>query len=415
MVKVSVIVPVYNMEQYLENCLNSILSQTLKDIEIICIDDGSTDNCCEILAEYSKKHQNIILLRQENAGPGSARNKGIHRACGKYICFMDADDYYAAEDVLERLYVCAEKNGVKICGGNLKFLYEDGKKGEEKNGFVEKGILEVKEYNSCFFFQRFIYNLKMIRDNDIMFPSYRNFEDPPFFINAMSYAEKIYALCDRVYVYRVDCKKRNIEFDAAVDILSGIRDCMKIAREENYIKLYQDFLKSCLGNHLWIFCSYALRGCKEIWNLIDEIQHITLEWQGETCEILLSKEDLESYIAGLKSERNLLETQISLAENTVIYGAGIVGKYFLGKYGNKCRHIEGFAVSKAENEANLEGYVVKQIEQYSREALVVIAAGADSAKEMTEHLKKLEFKNICYVEYGKLQFMEMVESDTCRT
>ena len=104
MIKISVIVPVYNVEDYLKECLDSIINQTLKEIEILCIDDCGTDNSIDILREYSKKDNRIkIISHKENKGLGPARNTGINEAKGEYISFIDSDDYIS-RDYLENLY-----------------------------------------------------------------------------------------------------------------------------------------------------------------------------------------------------------------------------------------------------------------------------------------------------------------------
>ena len=92
-VKVSIIVPVYNVEKYLRKCLDSLVNQTLKDIEIICINDGTKDNSVEIIDEYVKKYSNVLLINQENQGLGMARNNAMKYAKGDYIAFVDSDDW----------------------------------------------------------------------------------------------------------------------------------------------------------------------------------------------------------------------------------------------------------------------------------------------------------------------------------
>ena len=109
MIKVSVIIPVYNVEKYLEECLNSVISQTLKDVEIICVDDCSTDNSCLILDKYKDIDSRIILIRHDiNRGLGPARNSGLAIANGEYILYIDSDDYIS-NDYVETLYVTAKK------------------------------------------------------------------------------------------------------------------------------------------------------------------------------------------------------------------------------------------------------------------------------------------------------------------
>ena len=95
--KVSVIIPVYNVEDYLRQCLDSVINQTLKDIEIICVDDGSTDKSLEILHEYEKKDSRITVLTQKNQYAGVARNVGMSVATGKYFVFLDSDDFFEPE------------------------------------------------------------------------------------------------------------------------------------------------------------------------------------------------------------------------------------------------------------------------------------------------------------------------------
>ena len=92
MYKISVIIPVYNVENYLKRCLNSVLNQTLKDIEIICVNDGSTDDSAQICEEYALKDERFSVFHQENKGVSAARNKGLSLAEGEYICFIDSDD-----------------------------------------------------------------------------------------------------------------------------------------------------------------------------------------------------------------------------------------------------------------------------------------------------------------------------------
>ena len=91
--KVSIIVPVYNVEKYLDRCMESLLNQTLKDIEIILVDDGSPDNCPQICDEYAKKDSRVKVVHKVNAGLGYARNSGLDVASGEYVAFVDSDDY----------------------------------------------------------------------------------------------------------------------------------------------------------------------------------------------------------------------------------------------------------------------------------------------------------------------------------
>lgn len=112
-IKTSVIIPVYNTENYITECLDSVLNQTQKDIEIIAVDDGSTDSSWDILKLYSSRHDNIRIFHQENQRQGSARNKGLHMAKGEFVYYMDSDDYLQPE-ALETCYMVAKKHNLEV-------------------------------------------------------------------------------------------------------------------------------------------------------------------------------------------------------------------------------------------------------------------------------------------------------------
>lgn len=122
MYKVSVIIPLYKVEDYLRECLDSVVNQTLKDIEVICVDDGSPDRSADIAAEYVEKHDNFKLIRKENGGLSSARNAGLDAAAGEYVLFLDSDDYIAA-NMLESLYQAAGSQQLDIVYFNTDLVF----------------------------------------------------------------------------------------------------------------------------------------------------------------------------------------------------------------------------------------------------------------------------------------------------
>ena len=117
---VSVVVPVYNVEMYLKECLDSLINQTFKDIEIICVNDGSTDNSLNILNEYASKDERIKVFSKENSGPGPTRNFGIDNAQGEYLLFVDSDDWLDL-DAIKILYETSKSQDLDL----LIFLAED--------------------------------------------------------------------------------------------------------------------------------------------------------------------------------------------------------------------------------------------------------------------------------------------------
>ena len=123
--KISVIIPVYNVEKYLCECLDSIVNQTLKDIEIICVNDGSTDNSLSILQEYASKDERIKIIDKENQGQGYARKIGLDNATGKYILFCDSDDKYEPNNAFKVLIDEATKLNVDILLFGINFWYKN--------------------------------------------------------------------------------------------------------------------------------------------------------------------------------------------------------------------------------------------------------------------------------------------------
>lgn len=126
---ISVVLPIYNVEKYLNRCINSVINQSYHNLEIILVDDGSLDKCPQICDEWAKKDRRIKVIHKKNAGLGYARNTGIENACGEYICFIDSDDYVAL-DMIERTYSLAKKTNADIVSYGYCFVDSKGEKGK---------------------------------------------------------------------------------------------------------------------------------------------------------------------------------------------------------------------------------------------------------------------------------------------
>lgn len=237
--KVSVIIPIYNMEKYLKECLESVISQSLKEIEIICVNDGSTDRTQEILHEYQYRDSRITVINQENSGVSGARNHGLKIATGEYLAFIDPDDYYPDNQVLYDLYTAAINNQVNICGGEFR---EDSPYGsitrwegnQCKYNFPVNGIIEYQDYQFDYGWTRFIYNRDFIINNGFQFPNYKFFEDPVFFVQVMHTAQKFFALSRCTYCYRTGFKTLSWSYPKVIDLCKGLRDNMLLAKENGY-------------------------------------------------------------------------------------------------------------------------------------------------------------------------------------
>ncbi len=242
--KITVIIPVYNASTTLEKTLQSVLSQSMKDIEIICIDDSSTDNTPEILAAYAQKHANIVVHAQVNGGAGAARNYGIRTATGEFIAFMDADDWYPRNDVLELLYTKAKEHNVHIAGGSIEF-YKDGKVYFKKDSvnsdayFQTEGVCSYADYQFDYYYQRFIYEREFLIERNLVFPDYRRFEDPLFFAKAMQAAGRFYATKLSSYCCREVSKPYVWNRKGLEDTILAMRELLSFSKQNNLTKLHR--------------------------------------------------------------------------------------------------------------------------------------------------------------------------------
>ena len=207
MPKVSVIVPVYNVEKFLPRCLDSIINQTLKDIEIICINDGSPDNSLQILEDYAKKDSRIRIINQENSGPSVSRNKGILMAQGEYIGFVDSDDWLDV-DFYEKLYAAAQKYDADIAACGIKVYRKYSRVNYMLKYTKESCVddLERKLYlcdvpETCNVWNK-IYRTTFIKNNNIEFEVGINFgEDVSFTMEALYFSENLVTIPNTLYNY----------------------------------------------------------------------------------------------------------------------------------------------------------------------------------------------------------------------
>ncbi len=217
MTKVSIILTVYNTADYLEQALNSLLNQTLKDIEIICINDGSTDNSLAILQKYSALDNRIKVINQSNKGIGYSRNLGISLSKGEYIAFVDSDDY-VFPTTYEKAYDKAKESGNDIVIFNFECLLEDGtelhpdvkkyfnvasyfKNNEVSENFNYRDIKENILRVSWNIWNK-IYKRDFINKNKIKFIN-TFFQDSPFHLEAMILAKNISFINENLYSYRI--------------------------------------------------------------------------------------------------------------------------------------------------------------------------------------------------------------------
>lgn len=212
-IKVSVIIPIYNAERYLRECLDSVISQTLKKIEIICINDGSTDTTQLILQEYQKRDKRIRVITQNNMGAGTARNVGLLEAQGEYVIFLDSDDYFEKK-MLKKALKKAVKTSADIVVFTSDTFDESTRKRERRDwGLQERYLKNVKEPFSYADMPDYIfnfsngwawdklYNREFVLNNKLKFQNLRTTNDLYFVFTAFVKAKRIVTL-NKVYVHQ---------------------------------------------------------------------------------------------------------------------------------------------------------------------------------------------------------------------
>ena len=207
MTKLSIIVPVYNVEKYLPKCLESLIKQTLKDIEIICVNDGSMDNSLAILKEFASKDSRIRIIDNQHQGVAKTRNTGIEQSTGEYIGFVDSDDYIDI-DFFEKLYNSATKSNSDIAIASILkhknfFNIYNAQYTKEETAITIQDKIKLCEDKKHFFFYAWnkIYHSGFIKENNIKFSEGQIYEDVMFAIKALYYSNKIISVYGTKYHY----------------------------------------------------------------------------------------------------------------------------------------------------------------------------------------------------------------------
>ena len=249
-VKVSIIVPVYKVEEWINECMDSLVNQTLKQIEIICIDDGSPDNCGKILDDYAKADERVIVVHQENQGLSCARNVGIDLAKGEYLAFVDSDDYVRL-DTYERVYNIAHDNQDDVLEFGVTTVPSDSKiKLITYDRKIDiKDPRQLKKIISNYYVWNKIYKTSMIQENNVKFIPKMLYEDNAFTLMMMPYMKKYQSLEEKFYYYR----QRNgsvtnigIKHKDLPNCINAIFSVCQEWRNQDVLKGNEDYILSIL-------------------------------------------------------------------------------------------------------------------------------------------------------------------------
>lgn len=302
MVKVSVIIPVYNVEQYLRQCLDSLLCQTLEDIELICINDGSTDSSLEILNEYANKDERVKIFDKENEGQGVGRNIGIKNATGEFIAFVDPDDW-VEPDMYEKMYNQAKTLNSQVVFCKYRNIQEsNGKvtvphlfkkaisytKSKNINVPVGENIKKPILYSSflvapCHVWNG-IYDASIIKENAIRFANFRCYEDIMFIVRTIVLAQNISYIDSVFYNYQVrksSPRKENEErYIDLITIIKAVKDYLN--KQELMDDFESNFEYFCVSNIYRVYASLTSEDYKRnLLELCEEVldEHLLAELQ----------------------------------------------------------------------------------------------------------------------------------------
>lgn len=412
MPKISVIVPVYNVEQYLGVCIDSILSQTLTDIEIICVDDGSTDKSSEILDAYALEDERVRVIHRENHGYGQSLNVGIAAAAGEYIGIVESDDKILC-DMYEKLYCVAREYDLDFIKSDcifwwdtLNYVYEYHK--NPLNPYYDRVLDHTHRKIFFDFFMNIwtgIYKREFLKKNGIFCNETpgASYQDNGFWIQTMSLAEKAMWMSKAFYMYRQDNPGSSIKSKSKAMAMKEEYDFAERILEQKHREKELDlcrYFRMLRHKGTFIRISDELKRdyCEEIIGDFEKYGELITSnkevyyWMRRLCE------DPEAFCDDyIKNKARTLQ-QLEGAEVIFIYGAGNCGQKALRilNYQNLSSKVVCFVVS----DQAAVGYVGKvsihcidDLTNYSQKALVVIGADEQSAvyRQMKLRLEELGF------------------------
>lgn len=414
MTKVSIIVPVYNGEQYLSTCLDSILAQTLEDIEVICVDDGSSDQSPAILDDYAKRDSHVHVIHKDNRGYGHSMNVGIDAASGEYIGIVESDDCILP-NMYETLYSTAKNNDLDFVKSDVIFWWETIRytceyHKEDLNPYYGR-VLDSS--NRKLFFQFFmntwtgIYKRSFLNENSIRHNETPGaaYQDNGFWIQTLSFCERAMWLKDAFYLYRQDNPLASVKSKSNVlTMVNEYNFVSKILTEKhkeqeldicNYYRVFRHrgvFLR--IADDLKRgYCDIIIKDFERYRELVAENQGL-YEWLERVCI------NPDKFCAEFVRAKQEVLQKLECAEHIIIYGAAWLGQTamrILACQGMQ-KKILCFAISAgktAEGVGNLSVRCIDDLVQYRDNSVIVMGVNdyTRSYCQMKEQLKKLGFLN----------------------
>ncbi len=398
----SVIIPVFNVDAYLRQCLDSICNQDVKNIQIICVDDCSTDNSRKILSEYAKKYSYIEVYENiTNLGLSETRNKGLSHAAGEYIMFLDSDDYIA-EGAFDKIFTAIQENKVDILPFSVQMFLDNGFQSSIKlDRRIRKYVYEIMpgiELMCNFIKNRemfgavwgAIYRKDYLLTNHLRFIEGILHEDIPFMFSAMLSAKSCLCLNEIIYFYRqreTSILHKPDYKSLLTGLMIGYMDMINTWHNFNRRTICSEFsnlyIKQYLDSHITLI---EERYSKLTFEDINELDKSVLHFLNHLC--LFKSENLNQYF----TESDLKKIQDK--GKVSIYGAGkIAGKIvtLLKKYHINIDHI--YVTSKENNPKLICGIMVEEyVDKVTRDTedseYIVVAVSVNFQREIVDRIKK---------------------------
>lgn len=387
MVKVSVIIPVYNSEKFIHKCLDSVLTQTLQDIEVICVDDASTDKSYEILEEYAKCDNRIVVLRNNaNGGLSYTRNHALEHASGEYIQFVDSDDFIEA-DLLEKNFELSKEKDLDVLETDCLTHTLDMTRTIVKESLptdVLTGIEYQKRYGiNGFSVWKYFIKLEFWKKNKLRFYEGIIHEDVLLVYEMMKNADRFFYAPYAKYHYM----KTNSVITAQVDknynyycFLKVVNQIINEPSDSQYMISILEMIRPLMMTYRRKSCNYMQR---EKW----ETEIVELE------KIFLGEQYIDA--AYIYENRN----RINACQRRYIYGAGIAAGQLLEELDRYEIGINGFIVTKKEGRDVYMGHTIIPLADFNEkpeDCMIVVAIASKGVNAVISDLQDRGYKNILY-------------------
>ncbi len=421
MIKISIIIPVYNCEKYLEQCINSVRSQTLKELEIICVDDGSTDYSADMIRRFQVEDGRIVSFQQKNQGAGAARNLGIQKAQGKYIAFLDADDYYLDSNALASMFSTCEEKKTAVCGSLRKHIRGDIVETESLfQGIAADQIpcgmvLDYQDFQSDYNYQSFLFLREHLTVNKIYFPQYRRFQDPPFLVRALYEAGRFIVSDTYLYCYRLSDMEQRFDQRKTCDLLHGLMDNLLFAREHDLKMLFRNTVRRLEDEYVDIICKNISSESLDVLKLLIQANKLICDYYEDESYVILPLRTLLFCMNQYPDRKNLLR-MVEKKGEIVLYGAGKYGRLFFKflKRNNLHRKVSAFVVSDMKgNETQIEGIPVIALREFleGEEKTVFVTVRGGLLGEVKKNLTENGYKNYKII---KEEFLHVIAAEEDR-